>query len=221
MKCYRCESEYQVCLHEPIQFISEQLEKYEADRIRVKQLKIDSVISQGYEEIGIEPKFQNIEQGADWLNATKSEKDLLQDIKYQLQICANNQTSYYQNVELVHALVDSANIKYALGVPMNPVSFIESLNYKTIDQIKESITSAAERQQQSEIAYKEKVEREANVQAITKVSEIVEQASKFVPVEKTEGEPLKTIKLELLGTQEQFDAFREYLKATGMKYKML
>ena len=204
---------------EPIQFISEQLEKYEADRIRVKQLRIDSIISQGYEQAEIEPKFQEVKQGADWLNATKSEKDIVEEIRSQLTICANNQNMYYQNVELIHTLVDLANQKYALAVPINAKRFM--IDNESMDRIKEMITSAAERQQQSEIAYKEKVEREANVQAITKVSEIVEQASKFVPVEKTEGEPLKTIKLELLGTQSQFDAFREYLKATGMKYKML
>lgn len=206
---------------EPINFISDQLEKYESERIRVKQLKIDSFISQGYEEVGIEPKFQKVEQGSDWLNATKSEKDLLQDIKYQLQICANNQTVYYQNVELIHTLVDSANVKYSLGVPMNPVSFVESLDYKTIDQIKESIISAAERQQAQEVEFKAKAEREANAKAMETVSEVIENASKFIPVEANAEEPLKTISIMLQGTQAQFDAFKEYLKVSGMKYKML
>ena len=56
---------------EPINFISSQLEAFETERIRVKTLKIESIISQGYEQVGIEPKFQKVEFKSDWTNATK------------------------------------------------------------------------------------------------------------------------------------------------------
>ena len=56
---------------EPINFISAQMDKFEAERIRVKTLKIESLISQGYEQAEIEPKFQKIEIKPDWLNITK------------------------------------------------------------------------------------------------------------------------------------------------------
>jgi hypothetical protein len=199
--------------------LDEKVKKYEDEQKRLKQLKIESVISQGYEQAEIEPKFQTVEFKSDWLNATKSEKDIVEEIRSQLVICANNQNIYYQNVELIHTLVDLANQKYSLAVPMDPARFM--LDNESIDRIKEMITSTAERQQQSELNYKAKIEAQAQAQATVKAAEIIsqvtEQFDKIIPIEKQESDPLYERTIKVKGTKAQLQALKSYLEQVGIE----
>jgi len=165
---------------DPINFISEQLETFEIERVRVKTLQIKSIISQLYENLKIEQKYQIIEFRSDWLNSTKKEKDLLANCSYDAKECLNKQQRYYQNVELIKTLVELSGAKYDLGVKMDAEQFISMIEYKSMDQIKESITNAAERQFEQQKALVERLEREAHEKAQKEIDKANELANKKV-----------------------------------------
>lgn len=200
---------------EPINFISSQLEAFETERIRVKTLKIESIISQGYEQVGIEPKFQKVEFKSDWTNATKKESDIIEEISYQLKECANNQNNYYTNCELIETFVKLANSEYQLNVGLDAQTFIK-MDYMTLDQIKEAITQSAQRQQTSEQAYKEKVESQAQVKAAEIIEKATEQIEKIIPVE-SQGEPVYERTIKVKGTKTQLVALKNYLEQVGIE----
>lgn len=200
---------------EPINFISSQLEAFETERIRVKTLKIESIISQGYEQVGIEPKFQKVEFKSDWTNATKKESDIVEEISYQLKECANNQNTYYTNCELIETFVKLANSEYQLNVGLDAQAFIK-MDYMTLDQIKEAITQSAQRQQQSEQAYKEKVESQAQVKAAEIIEKATEQIEKIIPVE-SQGEPVYERTIKVKGTKAQLRSLKYYLEQVGIE----
>ena len=200
---------------EPINFISSQLEAFETERIRVKTLKIESIISQGYEQVGIEPKFQKVEFKSDWTNATKKESDIVEEISYQLKECANNQNTYYTNCELVETFVKLANSEYQLNVGLDAQTFIK-MDYMTLDQIKEAITQSAQRQQESEQAYKEKVETQAQVKAAEIIEKATEQIEKIIPVE-SQGETVYERTIKVKGTKAQLVALKNYLEQVGIE----
>lgn len=206
---------------EPINFISTQLEAFEAERIRVKTLRINSLISQGYEQVEIEPKFQTIEFKTDWLNVTKKEKEIIEEITYELKQCAANQDAYYSNCELVETYIKLANSEYQLGVGLDVQQFIKMLDYKTIAEVKESIESQAKRQQQSEHGYKAKVEAQATIQATVKAAEVIAQTTqqfdKIIPVEKQESDQLYERTIKVKGTKAQLLALKNYLEQVGIE----
>lgn len=206
---------------EPINFISAQMDKFEAERIIVKTLKIESLISQGYEQAEIEPKFQTVEIKSDWLNVTKKEKELIEEITYQLKECASNQNTYYSNCELIETYIKLANSQYSLGVGLDSQQFIKMLDYKTIAEVKESIESQAKRQQQSEQDYKAKVEAQATIQATVKAAEVIAQTTqqfdKIIPVEKQESDPLYERTIKVKGTKAQLLALKNYLEQVGIE----
>ena len=200
---------------EPINFISSQLEAFETERIRVKTLKIESIISQGYEQVGIEPKFQKVEFKSDWTNATKKESDIIEEISYQLKECANNQNTYYTNCELIETFVKLANSEYQLNVGLDAQTFIK-MDYMNLDQIKEAITQSAQRQQTSEQAYKEKVESQAQVKVAEIIEKATEQIEKIIPVE-SQGEPVYERTIKVKGTKAQLVAPKNYLEQVGIE----
>ena len=200
---------------EPINFISSQLEAFETERIRVKTLKIESIIYQGYEQVGIEPKFQKVEFKSDWTNATKKESDIIEEISYQLKECANNQNTYYTNCELIETFVKLANSEYQLNVGLDAQTFIK-MDYMNLDQIKEAITQSAQRQQTSEQAYKEKVESQAQVKVAEIIEKATEQIEKIIPVE-SQGEPVYERTIKVKGTKSQLVALKNYLEQVGIE----
>jgi hypothetical protein len=206
---------------EPITFISTQLDEFETERIRIKTIVINQLIADFYAAQNVEPKFQTVEFRKEWLNITKKEKEIAQDISHDVRECLSKQEQYYLNVELIKTVAESINAKYQLGVTTQPEIFIPMLDFKDYASIKSQMEQSAERQQAQEQAYKAKVEQEAQTKAFVQVEKVMEEATKFIPVEATAEEPTKTINISLQGTQSQFDAFKEYLKASGMKYKML
>jgi hypothetical protein len=206
---------------EPITFISTQLDEFETERIRIKTLVINQLIADFYAAQNVEPKFQTVEFRKEWLNITKKEKEIAQDISHDVTECLSKQEQYYLNVELIKTVAESINAKYQLGVAIQPETFIPMLDFKDYASIKLQMEQSAERQQAQEQAYKAKVEQEAQTKAFVQVEKVMEEATKFIPVEAAAEEPIKTINISLQGTQSQFDAFKEYLKASGMKYKML
>ena len=206
---------------EPITFISTQLDEFETERIRIKTIVINQLIADFYAAQNVEPKFQTVEFRKEWLNITKKEKEIAQDISHDVRECLSKQEQYYLNVELIKTVAESINAKYQLGVATQPEIFIPMLDFKDYASIKSQMEQSAERQQAQEQAYKAKVEQEAQTKAFVQVEKVMEEATKFIPVEATAEEPTKTINISLQGTQSQFDAFKEYLKASGMKYKML
>jgi len=200
---------------EPINFISSQLEAFETERIRVKTLKIESIIYQGYEQVGIEPKFQKVEFKSDWTNATKKESDIIEEISYQLKECANNQNTYYTNCELIETFVKLANSEYQLNVGLDAQTFIR-MDYMNLDQIKEAITQSAQRQQTSEQAYKEKVESQAQVKVAEIIEKATEQIEKTIPIE-SQGEPVYERTIKVKGTKSQLVALKNYLEQVGIE----
>jgi len=201
---------------EPINFISGQLEEFETNRIRVKTLQIQSVISQGYEQAEIEPKFQTIEFRQDWTNATKKEKDIHEEILFELKQCVSNQDSYYTNCELIETNVKLANSEFKLNVGLDVQTFVKMLDYKQMDSIKLSIKEAAERQQQSEQAYKNKVEAQAQVKAAEVVEKVMEQTAKIIPIE-SQGEQVYERTIKVKGTKTQLQALKNYLEQVGIE----
>lgn len=201
---------------EPINFISTQLDEFETNRIRVKTLQVQSLISQGYEQAEIEPKFKTIEFRSDWTNATKKEKDIIDELTYELKQCATNQTAYYTNCELIETFVKMANSEHELNVGLDSQTFIKMLDYKQVDQIKESINQSAERQQQSEKAYKEKVETQAQAKTVEAISKVAEQIDKIIPVE-SQGEPVYERTIKVKGTKTQLVALKNYLEQIGIE----
>lgn len=206
---------------EPIDFISTQLVEFETERIRVKTLSINSLISQGYEQAEIEPKFQTIEFKTDWLNATKKEKEFMDELTYELKQCASNQNAYYSNCELVETYIKLANSEYGLGVGLDVQQFVKVLDYKTIEEVKQAITSQAQRQQQSELEYKARIEAQAIAQAQIKATEVITQATqqieKLIPVEKQESDPLYERTIRVKGTKAQFVSLKSYLEQIGIE----
>lgn len=201
---------------EPIDFISTQLVEFETERIRVKTLSINSLISQGYEQAEIEPKFQTIEFKADWLNATKKEKELVDELTYELKQCANNQNVYYSNCELIETYIKLANSEYQLNVGLDAQTFIK-MDHMSLYQIKESIEQSAKRQQQSESHYKAKVEAQAQVKATEVITQATQQIEKLIPVEKQESDPLYERTIRVKGTKAQLVALKSYLEQIGIE----
>lgn len=201
--------------------LDEKVKKYEEEQKRLKQLKIDSIISQGYEQAEIEPKFQQVVQGSDWLNTTKSEKEIVDELTYELKQCASNQNAYYSNCELVETYIKLANSEYTLGVGLDVQQFVKMLDYKTIEEVKQAITSQAQRQQQSESEYKARVEVQANAQAQIKAAEVITQATqqieKLIPVDKQESDTLYERTIRVKGTKAQLVALKSYLEQIGIE----
>ena len=102
------------------------------------------------------------------------------DCSYDAKECLNKQKQYYQSVELIKTLVELSSSKYDLGVKMDAEQFVSMIEYKYMDQIKESITNAAERQFEQQKAYAEKVEREAQEKAQKEIDKANELANKKV-----------------------------------------
>lgn len=200
---------------EPINFISTQLDEFETNRIKVKTLQVQSLISQGYEQTEIEPKFQTIEFRSDWINATKKEKDIIDELAYELKQCATNQTAYYTNCELIETFVKLANSEHELNVGLDAQTFIK-MDHLSLEQIKQLINQSAERQQQSEKAYKEKVETQAQAKTVEVISKVTEQIDKIIPVE-SQGEPVYERTIKVKGTKAQLVALKNYLEQIGIE----
>jgi hypothetical protein len=202
---------------EPINFISSQLDTFEAERIRIKTLIANKLIQDFYEAQGVEPKFQTVVFRPDWLNVTKKEKEIALDISYDVKECLAKQEQYYLNCKLVETYIKLANSEYQLGVSIDPKQFVKMLDYKTISEVKETIEYQAQIQQEIEIDYKAKVAQQAERAAMVKVAEVVEQVNDFIPVEATQEEPKLNTTIRIRGTKAQFDALKKYLQASGIE----
>lgn len=202
---------------EPINFISNQLDVFETERVNNKTFRIKSLISLGYEQAEIEPKFQNVAFKEDWLNITKKEKEIEEEIRYQLKECANAQDKYYSNCATIQKLVKIANLENQLNVGLDEQTFIKMLDYKTIEQIEELINQSADRQKKSEQEYKTKVETQAQVNAAEIIEKVTEQIEKIIPVDRPEGEPVYERTIKIKGTKTQLVALKNYLEQVGIE----
>lgn len=210
---------------EPINFISQQLDTFETNRIAEKTALINQMIQKRYEEIGLDEKFKTIEFGADWLNSTKKTKDIEQELEYMLDKCVSDQNAYYTNVELIMTNVKLANAEFSLGVDLDSEIFIKQLDFKTIDQIKEDIKSYAQKQKSNEEAYAKRIQEQeeakanakANAKAAETVSKAIESVKDFIPEETKADEPLLTTNFRIKGTRAQFDAIKQYILACGVE----
>lgn len=201
---------------EPINFISNQLDVFETKRVNHKTFRINSLISLGYELAGIEPKFQNVVFKDDWLNITKKEKEIEEEIRYQLKECANAQDKYYSNCATIQKLIKIANLEKQLSVDIDEQIFIKMIDYKTIEQIEELINQSAERQKKSEQEYKTKVETQAQVNAAEIIEKATEQIEKIIPVE-SQGETVYERTIKVKGTKTQLVALKNYLEQVGIE----
>jgi hypothetical protein len=203
----------------PLEFIENQCELFEQKRIEEKTNWVKSVIIENFEILGIESKWQSIEIKKEWLNATTTQKDIRNEVAYQTQLLHQQQQVYYQNVELVRMAVEVANV--GLDVKLNADNFIYQIDRSSLEEIKYQITLQANRQLQAQEEFKKKVEQEANAKALEQVAEVIQEAAKFIPVEATEEEPTREIRVSIKGTESQISALREYLKSGGYKVKLI
>jgi len=188
--------------------ISDQADKFEADRKAKKESDVAILISTCKEESTLRDEYKDrIELLDSYLNATMTLTKIKADIEQQLSVLAVEQQSFDNKVDTVKAFIDILNDTYALQVPLDYENFSHLISLD-VSELKTKVEELAQRRQKQEFEAAERIRLEAERQAKEEADRIIaeEKAKQQAELDRIEAEKQAEINRRV---QEETKAVKE------------
>lgn len=198
--------------------LKEQHEAFEDKRKEEKREKVQGIIDQLIDDVGLNEKYAAelvIEDS--YLTKSKAFKSIEEELKTTADHLKMKQDKAESDKQIIESTVEVANNRYEVALTTS--AYISLLDHKEVQEIKEQILEDAQNEIQKQIEKEQEAKKIEQLKAEAEKSQQAESTTMANhPAE--EDEPVYFELYEVTGTESQLDALEEFMRNEDIEFKI-